>query len=300
MKQLASLLIALLLLLPEASAQSRRNAKTESEKAFVADNFPIVAPARWKQGEAFLFVDSALNVTLRPDRPLLGDTTNYSGRTFYYRGVREQTDWSGNSTIDLLFESEGRTYRFESGKTLEQFADPTYNPLIAGLVRLAEINRADSLLRGRTLYILSAEWQADDEASLTHARKMVPVTVTAVGVGDAYVPARIHFTDSEGRPYAIGVTLSGTLTTASRYRFDRLFSFSNPRLKHKDVGDEVWDLITRGKVAVGMTQNEVRLSIGKPSDVERVPTYSGLREQWTYRNGAMIQFQDGRVTAFRL
>jgi hypothetical protein len=300
--RIATTIILLTLLLCDASAQGRRGAKREKEldKTFIADNFPVCPPSRWKPGERFLFADSALNVTLRPEQPVLNDTTNYSGRTFYYKGVRQQTDWSGTSTIDLLFESEGKSYRFESGKTLEQFADTTYNPLIAGLIRMAEIERADSLLRGKTLYAMTAEWNAADEASLQYARKMVPIKVTGVTAGDAYVPARVWFTDSEGRPYYIGISLSGTLTTATRYRFERLFSWSNPRSKHKEISDEVWDLITRGKLANGMTQEEVKLSVGRPADVERVPTYSGLREQWTYRNGMMIQFQDGRISAFRL
>ncbi|MEG1585768.1 MAG: hypothetical protein RR346_02715, partial [Bacteroidales bacterium] len=212
---------------------------------------------------------------------------------------KEQSDWSGNSTLDLIFSSNGKKFRFETGKSLTQFSDTTYNPLIPGLIWLSEIERADSLLKDQTLYILTSEWQAEDDSTLLHARKFIPVKITGVQPGDEFSPVRINFQDHADRKFYILTTLSGTLNSSSRLRFPKIFSFTNPRMNHKDISDENWELITRGQLANGMIQSEVRLSIGKPSEINRIPTYSGLREQWLYNSGTMIQFQDGRITSFR-
>lgn len=280
-------------------AQNRRNEKINEEEIFISNNFPLHAPVKWKPGEQFIYVDSALNITLKPEQPILNDTTNYKNTSFTFAGIKEQTDWNGNSTLDFIFEANNRKYKFESGKSLIQFSDSTYNPLIAGLIWFPEIQKADSLLAGKTLYILSSEWQSPNDNLLKYARKFVPVKITNVIPGTAYIPVTILFQDQEGRNYSIGVTLSGTLNTSSRYKFSRIFSFNNPREKYKEIEDSTWTLITEGKLTNGMTQQEVRLSIGKPSEINRIPTYSGLREQWLYNNGTMIQFQDGRIVSFR-
>lgn len=288
-----------LLLIPPVEAQKKKTEKIADEETFIQENFRIKVPSRWKPGERFIYVDSVLNITLKPERPVLHDTTNYLNMPFVFEAFKERTDWGGNSTLDLIFRANGQQYRFETGKSLTQISDTTYNPLIPGLIWLPEIEKADSLLKGKTFYILTSEWMAEDEASLRNARKFVPVVITAVEPGNEYAPVNIRFQDQTGAEFYIRTTLSGTLNSSSRYKFPRIFSFHDPRTKYKEIADETWKLITEGKLAVGMTQSEVRLSIGKPTNIDRIPTYSGLREQWLYNSGTMIQFQDGRITNFR-
>lgn len=281
-------------------AQNKRDDKINDEESFISTNFPLQAPVKWKPGEQFIYVDSALNITLKPEQLILNDTTNYKYTTFTFSGIKEQSDWSGNSTLNFIFEANNRTFKFESGKSLSQFSDTTYNPLIAGLIWLPEIQKADSLLAGKTLYILTPEWQSTQEEQLKYTRKFVPVKVTKVAPGTTHIPVTINFEDQDGHQFSIGVTLSGTLNSSSRYKFSRIFAFNNPRDKYKEITNENWNLITQGKLANGMTQQEVRLSIGKPTEINRIPTYSGLKEQWMYNNGTMIQFQDGRIVNFRI
>lgn len=281
------------------SAQNKKTEKLSLEEQFIADNFRIKSPGKWKQGESFIYKDSALNITLKPEKPLLNDTTNYMNMPFIFSQFKQQSDWNGNTTLDLIFEADGRKFRFETGRTLAQISDSLYNPLIAGLIWMPEIEKADSLLKGKTLYILTSEWKNDKKELLKEARKFVPVEVVGVTAGDEYTPAIILFKDQQQRVFSIGTTLSGTLNTASRLKFHRIFSFANPRDKYKEITDETWKLITEGNLANGMTQTEVRLSIGKPTEINRIPTYSGLREQWLYNSGTMIFFQDGRITNFR-
>lgn len=295
-------ILLLIFLFPILSSLFSQNKKTEQiseEELFIQNNFPIKSPGKWKQGEPFIYINSRLNITLKPEKPIFDDTTNYQNRQFVFSQFKQQTDWNGTSTLDLVFQADNRNFRFETGKTLEQISDTTYNPLIAGLIWLPEIVKADSLLKGKTIYILTSEWKSEQKDLLKEVRKFVPVQITAVKPGDEYTPVNIIFKNQAGHSFSIGTTLSGTLNTASRFKFHRIFSFSDPRLKYKEISDENWQLITEGNLANGMTQSEVRLSIGKPTEINRIPTYSGLREQWLYNSGTMISFQDGRITNFR-
>jgi hypothetical protein len=199
----------------------------------------------------------------------------------------------------LVFSANKEKIRFETGKSLQQLSDSTYNPLIPGLIWMGEIYKADSLLRNKTLYIKTSDWDADKDEDLKFARKFIPVTITKVRAGNEILPVRIFFKDENEHQYSILTTLSGTLNNSSKYTFEKLFSFTNPQLKYKGILPEVWSAICAGKLTVGMTQNEVRLSIGRPTEIKRIPTYSGMHEQWSYSSGTMIYFQDGKITKFR-
>jgi hypothetical protein len=53
-------------------------------------------------------------------------------------------------------------------------------------------------------------------------------------------------------------------------------------------------------VRIGMTAAEVRASSwGKPFDVNRTTTASGVREQWVYPGGSYLYFTNGIVSAIQ-
>lgn len=63
-------------------------------------------------------------------------------------------------------------------------------------------------------------------------------------------------------------------------------------MQYKEIQDDAWEQITLGKVKTGMTKAECKLSLGNPNEVKKIPTYSGLREQWIYNSGAYLFFVD--------
>ena len=40
--------------------------------------------------------------------------------------------------------------------------------------------------------------------------------------------------------------------------------------------------------------------LGNPNEVKKIPTYSGLREQWIYNSGAYLFFVDDLLADYRL
>lgn len=290
------------ILLPLYSQKNKSKTDKEriaTEEQFLAENFTLKSPSKWKPGEQFIYIEHKLNITIKPLHPILNDTTDYKNVIFTFDSFKEQTDWLGKSSLDLIFKTDNGKFKYETGKSLEQFSDTTYNPLIAGLIWLDEIERADSLFRGRKLYILTSEWLSDNESDLLKTRKFIPVEVTSVEPGNTHYPVRFNFVDEQGTSFSILSTLSGTLNSPSRMAFEKIFSFEDPKLKYKDIKEPNWVSITYGRINEGMTQQEVKLSIGKPTEIKRIPTYSGLKEQWFYNNGMMIFFEDGLVTKFR-
>lgn len=82
--------------------------------------------------------------------------------------------------------------------------------------------------------------------------------------------------------------------------FPDLFSISDPKLRYPSIRPEVWTLITKGRVATGMTKDECKLALGNPSDVNSGHDWNQTLDLWRYDNGAWLQFQDGLLTSFRI
>ena len=71
------------------------------------------------------------------------------------------------------------------------------------------------------------------------------------------------------------------------------------RLKHPDWSGEIWDLISKGQVRIGMTDEQVRASWGSPDDVNRDVGIWGIHEQWVYPRGKYLYFENGIMTSFQ-
>lgn len=77
---------------------------------------------------------------------------------------------------------------------------------------------------------------------------------------------------------------------------DRVFE-ENPKDKFKWTEEE-WDLISDGKVRLGMTKDEVLLSWGGPSKVNQDMYQGSIREQWIY-GSYYLYFENDKLTAMQ-
>ena len=72
-------------------------------------------------------------------------------------------------------------------------------------------------------------------------------------------------------------------------------SFINDMLSeilNREVNLNNWEAIKKGQVVKGMDQSEVKMAIGKPSDI----TENTQRVMWTYASGKIVVFENGIVT----
>lgn len=226
------------------------------------------------------------------------DSMSLKGKIFTYIGGTEETVFGDKYYYNLIFECDRKKYRFETGKTKEEISEMNYVPVIPPLIAIDQINIVKQLLENRILYIKTPIWY-NDNGEMISGRKLIPVKITDAVPGNTVFPVRINFIDEQGNAGSVYMTLQ-TSSRTQYVTFDKLFSFDNPRVAYKNITDQVWDNITRGKVANGMTKEECQLSLGVPSEIRRIPTYSGLKEQWSYGTGTYLFFSDGVLIDYRL
>lgn len=281
----------------DARRKKSEQLKTTPEEAFLDDNFKEKSLKEWDSGREFVCVTHELPVLLGinlPSQP----SEDFMGKTFTYRMLEEESGWSGSETA-ILFDCEGSLYRYNIKKSAEEVLSGNFRPLLPELVPVDYIAKADSVLRGRTLYIRSASW-CDSAGMDIKGRKYVPVVVKGVEPGNKILPLKIIFTDGRGVTASVCTTMYRDAISTQYTSFDKLFSFTDIRERYPDIKDDVWEAITKVEVAAGMTKNECTISVGYPDNVRKVPDNAGLREYWMYDSGIYLVFQDGLLVEYRL
>lgn len=91
-------------------------------------------------------------------------------------------------------------------------------------------------------------------------------------------------------------SLPGSRQVATSTPITRFLSVTDPYLAHPDITREIWSKIQYSQVQPDMTAEEVRLSWGRPSRVERAPSRNGMIELWYYSNNRILQLWDGRLS----
>ncbi len=154
-------------------------------------------------------------------------------------------------------------------------------------------------LVGKHLYIIAQRRMTWPEGAVITPRRYVGVTVRDVRGGTAELPVIVVIEpdDAPGTLQAVYMTL-GDGATATR-NFDKVFALDNPRSRYPRIEDEVWQLICDGKIRLGMTPDECRLSLGAPTEYIKVPSTAGMVERWTYPDGVFLIFEDGVLARYR-
>ena len=78
--------------------------------------------------------------------------------------------------------------------------------------------------------------------------------------------------------------------------FDDYFILGDYKKKYPKV--RRWEMIRQGKVCIGMTKDECKLSIGIPQDINTTTLSTGKKEQWVYPY-SYVYFRNGVVTAIQ-
>lgn len=273
------------------SEARRAGVKPTDEGAFATLLLPE-SPRSWQPGKQWLVTDDKINMLF------LGSpsgTEHMKGSVITLSGISPVVSLTGDSVVELQFSAPGIAPRLRYTTDIRTIDWPLRPSLsIPFTVELSAVSSADSLMRGRRLYILSALW-CDQNGESVRGLHHIPVEITGVRAGTEALPLMVSF-----RPIDLGNDIPqqyiymtyGTGYAASR-NFDRIFSFTNPREKYPNISNTNWDHIVRSQVAAGMTRNEVRLSLGNPDNIDRGATRGGMQiERWSYSNGMYLIFEE--------
>ncbi len=273
--------------------------KTAEEK-FISENILFEGCGQWQHGKRFIYDGETPNILLKPVdlNEVIPDST-FHHKIFTFHSFAEYTTFGGEKKVALIFECEGKKYQFNTDKVFDQISDTSYRPMIPNLISLDEIDKFSELLVGKQLYIRTPQWY-NLSGERIDGKKLVPITVKEISVGNTTLPVKLTFTDSEGKEAMVLLSLKTRSETGENRIFDRMFSFENPRLRYPTISDDIWERITKGTLVKGMTKEECRLSRGMPEEVKQIPTYSGLREQWLYELNEYLYFEDGLLIDFRI
>lgn len=259
-----------------------------------------LSPAQWQQGMPFIYLNDHIDMTLTPEVPMEEfDTISQKGSIWRYDSMVSEEDWMGQELLQLRFVSpQGRFYRYSTGRPMSAVADTTYHPVISCVYPQELIRKIDEIFRARTLYILINDdrltYPADTVSDQRH-EKFVPVTIDSVCYGTEIAPIRFCFHNGKEQGWA-DTMLPGARELSAAMPISRFFATEDPYLAHPDIRPEIWTRIRLSQVELDMTTEEVRLSWGRPSKVERGASRSGMVELWYYSNNRILQFWDGRLS----
>lgn len=173
---------------------------------------------------------------------------------------------------------------------------------IEGLAPVADIASAWSLWVGKTLWLAEPDLVTPGvgtaDTGVLKVKRFTPVQVVEIKLGwSSAAPYRFVLKAPGGRVGFRDVHTTGTNVPEdlrSRNAFAQAFFTEDPR-NELDWPADVWTKIEDGRVVVGMTAAQARLSWGLPRSVERAVSGTALEERWTYPGRPTLVVVDGVV-----
>lgn len=254
--------------------------------------------ADWAPGKRFIAADNKTAlIFIQEGLPVNPDDAGLKHKILSFKNIEQSAGLDGKNYAVIVFEADDILYRYNTGKEFEKALTQITSDQLPLLIDADMVESAKRLLEGKDFWIKSALWY-DSAANRLPGRKFVKVTVSSVAPGNHMFPLIVNFFDDTSL-HAMTYLNFGKSGNESR-SFANTFSLSDVRNSYSNISDEVWDLICRGKVKTGMTKDECRLSLGNPSEVDAGHSYSQTLDLWQYPDGALLWFEDGVLTRFRL
>lgn len=87
-------------------------------------------------------------------------------------------------------------------------------------------------------------------------------------------------------------------TVFGEWRSGRVYALSEAAKYRQKFGEEIFEVILKGKVKIGMTKEMCQLSWGKPKSINETITSGKTREQWVYSDN-YLYFDNGILTVIQ-
>jgi hypothetical protein len=188
--------------------------------------------------------------------------------------------------------------------------------VVEGIGLVADIDAARSLWLGKTFWyggdgLMTYNAETGEYGTVKLRRYSAVKVVDIVAGFEDFEPVRLILQASEGSTGFQDIPVSGTNTSDSLREkgsgmFDKLFLIEDPRKVHA-WSSEVWSAIESRTVFVGMTAEQVRFSLGDPTEINTTAVQGVIHEQWVYRLGLkesqhtiLVYLENGVVTAVQI
>lgn len=293
-----------------SDVRKQQAATVTDEQRFLAGLAPT-PPSQWRPGHRLRVDDAKIGLALTSAS---ASADSLPGRDLVFDSFSPAVSLTGTDATEIAFHAElpgGRAEYFYRVSVDMSELDTLEAIHVPFTIDMDLVARVDSMMRGRRLFVRTPIWYSiDGDRSAVAGLRHVPVVVDSVVAGDSNYPLGVVFTlaDAEqarllepsGAQCTRMVFMTVGKSRAATRNFDLLFSFRDPREIYPGIKDDIWQLIVRSRVKEGMTREECRLALGAPTNLRRIPTYGGMREQWQYSDGVYLYFDDGFLTRYRL
>ena len=273
-----------------------QNQKNSNLQESIYNNVSVDSFPNWEKGRKFYVVDSNVRRIFTTSVLYDIDTLDLAGSVLEYTGYEEGSVFDNEPKVNLCFTDGNNVYKYSTGKTLDDIKRKNIMLSVPFMVDLALVEECKRLVCGKEFYIRTSIWYNED-GEMIPGQKFVKVTLNDVFPGDKVFPLKVSFSTHDDNEAF--VFMSTRQSSVQNRMFDNLFTEENIRLKYPSISDENWQNIVNGNVALEMTKEECRLSLGTPNNIQERPTYDGLQEYWFYGDGMYLMFFDGLLKQYR-
>ena len=274
------------------SRDDKKKSAPSPEEAFFS-GIPPVPLKQWENGRRFLAADDKLLLIFEsPQASLFPDTLSVKGRFLEFQGVASRIGPDGNLSLLLQFSDGLRNLIYDTGRSFDDAMENFTSTDLPMLIDLEMVDDARNTLVGKKLWTRSNLWYDENDQRID-GKKFYPVTILDVTPGSLVFPLKLKLQSADGLDFFMFMNYGNT-NTESR-PFHNLFSLSDIRKNYPEISPETWQLICNGKIALGMTKLECRLALGNPIDVASGHDYSQTLDIWTFDNGVILWFEDGKL-----
>lgn len=287
-----------------SDVRKQQAATLTPEQLFLSEIAPL-PPAQWPAGRRLLVASDRISLLFTSASD---DASALRGHVLDFTGFAPVRSLTGDDAVEASFVADdGRRFFYRIPGFSPERLDTVPELAVPFTVDLDVVERIGQAISGRHYYIRTPAWYDGASGDAVNGLRHVEVIVDSVAPGDENFVAAVYFTvaDEALRRRAVpeGATrfvyMSTGKSRAATRNFDTLFAFGNPRKSFPEIKDDVWNLIIASRVREGMSRDECRLALGAPPTVDRVPTYMGMVERWSYPDGVYMVFEDGYLTRFR-
>ncbi len=130
--------------------------------------------------------------------------------------------------------------------------------------------------------------------------KFQKIKIIQVGAGDEIAPIRVVFETKDGEKEQKDFCTCGTNVSSGYtdlFYFSNFFQFDNPKDNFKG-SDEIWNLICQGKIRIGISEEELKLSWGEPKKINKTVVSGIESKQYVYKD-QYVYIENGIITSFQ-
>lgn len=126
--------------------------------------------------------------------------------------------------------------------------------------------------------------------------RYTPLKIVEMEIGSDKDKTMLKLQDNSGQIYVVPVRLKYDVVIKNEDYINDIFAYGNLKADYPYISAKNWELIVNGEIALGMTKDECRLSLGNAAQIQK--SMNSRYETWYY-NGKVLEFEDGKLIRFR-